>query len=347
MGAEASELLHLVRQTLGPRRPLRPPLGNIGGLLLFGLVLCAGCGYVGDPLPPALNIAAQVRDLRVVEYGDRLIIDFTIPALTTEGLVVKRLGTVDLRIGPGTNPFDVNQWAAAARKVPVNATATGPASTSVPITDWTGKEVVVGVRVINLKGRASAWSNVIAISVVPALPPPSNIRPESAPQGARIVWQSPEHSFRVFRRGPNEKQPALLGNTGTPDFLDATAQFGTAYEYRVQAVRDKAESLISEAVSLTPADTFPPTAPAGLSAVPGIGTIELVWDRNTEPDLRGYRIYRAAESGQFERISESTDTPAYSDRQIEAGKKYRYAISAIDQSGNESPRSASVEATAP
>ena len=315
--------------------------------LLLAFAVCAGCGYVGDPLPPALNIVSPIRDLRVVEYGDRLIIDFTIPNLTTEGLVVKRLGTVDLRIGPGTNPFDTNQWAATARKVPVNASATGPVSTDLPITDWVGKEVVVGVRVVNPKGRASGWSNLIAITVVPSLPVPPNIVAESAPQGARITWQSPEHSFRIFRRGPNEKQPVLVGNTDKTEFVDATAQFGTPYEYRVQAVRDKAESVISEPVPLTPVDTFPPAAPVGLNAVPGIGSIELVWDRNTEPDLRGYRVYRAADSGQFERILELTDTPAYSDRQIETGKKYQYAVSAIDQTGNESPRSAPIEVTAP
>ena len=35
-----------------------------------------------------------------------------------------------------------------------------------------------------------------------------------------------------------------------------------------------------------------------------------------------------------------------SDRQIEAGKKYRYAVSAVDQTGNESRRSEPVEAAA-
>jgi fibronectin type 3 domain-containing protein len=40
------------------------------------------------------------------------------------------------------------------------------------------------------------------------------------------------------------------------------------------------------------------------------------------------------------------DAPAYGDRQVEAGKRYRYTVSSVDQAGNESARSEAVEATA-
>ncbi len=316
-------------------------------VIFLAAFCCTSCGYMGDPLPPALNIASPITDLRVVEYADRLVIDLTIPPLTTEGLVVKRLGTVELRIGQGTNPFDTNRWAATAKPISVHASATGPVNADSPITEWVGKEVVVAARVINTKGRASQWSNLVVLTVVPPVPTPSDIVAGSAPQGARLAWKSPEHSFRIFRLGPNEKQPALAGTSTTPEYIDSTAAFGAAYEYRVQALRDKAESAVSDAHSLMPADTFAPATPAGLNAVSGIGSIELVWDRNTEADLKGYRVYRAIESGEFERISEFTDSPAYSDRQIEAGKKYRYVVTAIDLAGNESPKSGIVPATAP
>lgn len=316
-------------------------------VLLFACGWCAGCGSIGEPLPPALSIARPVRNLRVVEYGDRLIVDFSIAPLTTEGLVLKPLGTVDLRMGPTERPFDIGHWAASSRKIPVPAPATGPIHADLPAADWVGQELVVGVRVVNPKGRASEWSNLVSVAVVPPLATPADVLAKAVPQGARLTWRSGEHSFRVFRRGPADQQPALIGNTRTPEYVDAAAQFGTAYEYMVQAVREQAESSISAPVPLTPKDEFPPAPPVGLAAVPGIGSIELVWDRNTEPDLRGYRMYRAAGDGKFERIAEFLDTPAYSDRQVEAGKKYRYAVSALDQAGNESTMSAAVEAAAP
>jgi fibronectin type 3 domain-containing protein len=41
------------------------------------------------------------------------------------------------------------------------------------------------------------------------------------------------------------------------------------------------------------------------------------------------------------------EAPSYSDRQIEAGRKYRYTVSAFDKAGNESKQSAEVEVAAP
>src|SRR5206468_3717944 len=88
------------------------------------LSLC-GCGYIGEPMPPALNIPQPVQDLRVVQYGDRLVVDFTIPGLTMEQLPVKETGTAELRIGPGGAPFDMNRWIAGAKEIPITSQKPG------------------------------------------------------------------------------------------------------------------------------------------------------------------------------------------------------------------------------
>jgi fibronectin type 3 domain-containing protein len=46
----------------------------------------------------------------------------------------------------------------------------------------------------------------------------------------------------------------------------------------------------------------------------------------------------------MEKIADVSVVPSYSDRKVEAGKTYHYSISAVDQAGNESPRSAAVDA---
>lgn len=322
---------------------MRPPLLTVASLCF----LCASCGYVGDPLPPALNIASPITDLRAVERGDRLQLDFTIPPLTTEGLTLARLGTVELRVGPGGSPFDTNRWAETSKAYPLDIGQTGTVHAEVPAAPWVGKEVVAGIRVINPKGRSSDWSNLVSIRVLPPVPAPANLVAASDPKGVRLRWRSPERSFRVYRKAPGEKAPTLAGTSEAPEFADASAQFGTPYEYWVEALRDQAESNRSESVVFTPKDEFPPEVPAGLTVVPGIGTVELVWDRNTEPDLRGYRVYRAEEGAAPARLAEWVETPAYSDRAVQSGKKYRYTIAALDQAGNESRQSAAVEVTAP
>ncbi len=316
--------------------------------ILFSACLLASCGYVGEPLPPALNIASPVSDLRAIEIGDHFKIDFTIPPLTTEGLVINRLGTVDLRIGAGTAPFNADRWSETATQVPVNADRTGPVHVDVPVAAWVGQEVVIGVRVINPKGRASGWSNLLSTRVASPVPTPANVVAKSDPQGVRLEWTSGERSFRILRKGPEDKQAAQIGVSEKPEYVDATAHFGTAYQYEVQALHDGAESEVAAPVSLTPRDVFPPAVPGGLNAIAGIGAIELTWDRNTESDLKGYKIYRALSgTAALELLSDVLDTPAYTDRQIEAGKRYRYAVTAIDQNGNESKQCAAVEVTAP
>lgn len=319
------------------------------------ILACCGawsCGYVGEPLPPALNIAAPIVDLRAVEYGSLIVVDFTIPSLTTEGMALQGAalanpGAIDLRAGVATAPFDENRWAESARKVPVRAVDVGPAHASLPASAWAGQEIVIGVRLINQRGRPSSWSNLVSLRVVPPLGVPRDIVAASAERGARIAWKSAESEFRVYRRGPEDREPVLLGSSKVAEYVDATARFGIAYEYRVQAARDRAESEISAPIGIVPRDEFPPATPSGLHAAAGIGSIELVWEPNADSDLKGYRVYRGAGAGALERIAEFVDMPAYSDRQVDAAAKYRYAVAAIDHAGNESKMTAAVEIAAP
>jgi fibronectin type 3 domain-containing protein len=81
-----------------------------------------------------------------------------------------------------------------------------------------------------------------------------------------------------------------------------------------------------------------------LIATPSPASVELSWESNTEPDLAGYRVYRSAGGGAFEKVADVSEIPAYSDHAVERGKTYRYAVTAMDKSGNESGRSATVEA---
>ena len=306
----------------------------------------AGCGYVGDPLPPSLHIPTPVRDLRVIEYGDTLSVDFTVSAVTTDNVPMTGFGPAELHVSDGGHPFDMGGWAASGKDIALDIDKPGVIHTEIPAREWLGKEIVVGLRLTNVKGRKSEWSNLVPISIVQPVAGPADVKAQATADGVFLTWSGNEPEYRVFRRAPDDAVPGLLGEAKTTQYLDRTAQFGRSYEYLVQAVREKAESALSPPVSITPQDVFPPAVPAGLTAITGIGAIELAWDRNTEPDLKGYRVYRALEGGPWDRIAD-VDVPTYSDHQIQSGKRYRYAVTSIDQIGNESAKSAAVQAAAP
>ncbi len=310
---------------------------------------CFGCASVRPPMPPSLHIPSRITDLAAVERGDRIILEFTLPALTTDGVPIKQLGEIDVRIGPaGGTGKEKTQRLSAGPEAP------GPAHFDVPDADWVGSEIGVAVRVAGRTGRFSGLSNAVLLRVVPPLAMPMDVKAEAVPSGVRLTWRGTNRegvNYRIYRRGPGQTKPELFGQSEAPEYVDTSTQYGKAYEYSVQAAlkagAGEAESTISVAVSITPRDIFPPAVPTGLTAIAAVQAIQLSWNPDTELDLKGYYLYRSIAGQPFERIGGLLDTPAYSDRAIESGKRYRYAVSAIDQVGNESARSAPVEAVAP
>jgi hypothetical protein len=319
-------------------------------LCAAGLVFLAGCGSVGEPLYPALRIPTPVSDLTVVEHGDNLDINFTIPPLTTEGLLVKQIGGLELRVGPSPiNGWNPDEWAKSSTRVDVpTPEKPGPVQAMVPASKFIGSAVVVAVRVTNPKGKDAGWSNLKTFDVETPLADPTNFHVGADPKGVALTWSATGPSeFRIFRKTEQEQKPRLLAAATEPNYVDISAEYGKAYQYSVQAVRGSIESNIVGPESITPIDTFPPAVPSGLTASVGVGTVELAWTRNTESDFKEYRIVRSEEGAPFVEIAHGLDAPAYSDRNIQAGKHYRYQVLAVDQTGNLSAPCDPVEIIAP
>jgi len=88
--------------------------------------LLTGCGYIGSPMPPTLDIPSRTTDLTVAQRGDQIVAQFSLPPLTTEGQALKSVQSVELRAGAVTNPFNVDTWAVSAKRYDVPATGPGP-----------------------------------------------------------------------------------------------------------------------------------------------------------------------------------------------------------------------------
>ena len=305
----------------------------------------SGCAYVGAPKPPALEIPTRIADLRAAEYGDQILVQFTIGALTTDGLALTSVKAVELQVAGG----------GAQQTLRVPAKAPGAVDYEFPANDWVGRQVTLMVRASGPKGKASDWSNPVTLSVGVPLATPDNLKAVSDPKGVRLTWSDTLSSlgseagarYRIFR-GTGDAMPQRLAESDKAEYLDTAVDFGSSYRYFVQAlVGELRQSEISAIVGVTPADTFPPAVPVGLMAVAGVNSIELAWQPNVaEDDLAGYQVYRSLDGGGAERIAGPVDAPNFSDRTVEIGKKYSYTITAIDRTGNESAHSAAVEVTA-
>lgn len=310
-------------------------------------ILLTGCGYMGQPLPPALKRPQRVVDLDAVERGPNLIIHFTVPTQTTEGLPLKGDEDIDLRVGPTDSPFMYEAWRKTAERITVPKMDKSLAEVSVPAAKWYNKVVFIGLEVRSPRGRSAGPSNFKILTIVPALPKPEALEAMDARDALRLDWHAAAPEFRILRKLHDDPNWGLLGTVNTPSYNDSTIEYGKTYDYMVQSVQNVggmtyAESELSDRLTFTPKDKFPPAVPTGVSAVPGTRNIELVWDRNTDKDLAGYRVYRDGV-----RIAEGLTAPAYSDRDVKQGVKYRYQVSAVDTANNESEKSPVVESALP
>lgn len=91
-------------------------------------------------------------------------------------------------------------------------------------------------------------------------------------------------------------------------------------------------------------DTAPPATPAGLAAVnEAPAGVRVQWNDNAEADLAGYRVYRGvAAAGPFALISGASLVTAseYVDASHPDSAALWYQVSAVDDAGNESARTA-------
>ena len=145
--------------------------------------------------------------------------------------------------------------------------------------------------------------------------------------------------------------------------IDKEIHFGEAYEYRAQRVARvmvDGEALelagpLSDPVRVEAIDVFPPAVPTGLAAVASAAdatsgtSIDLSWQPVTDADLAGYAVYRREAGGGWQRVSPAQPVvgPAFHDSDLQAGHTYSYAVSAIDQGGHESARSAEAQEAVP
>ena len=360
------------------------PVGLIGSACL--VLFCCACGTPGAPQPPSLNLAVPVQDLTASRRGNKVDIEWTLPRKNTDhtnikhnpvSLICRQEGTtlmakcdVVAEVQPPTPKRPQREKGEAppgeqrihyVDTLPEQLELANPAGF-----------VMYAVEEVNARGRSAGLSNQVAIPLVPVIPAPDKVSAEVSAEGVRVLWSGPSppkppagvtYLYRITRRpvgapayiALNDVEPSATGS-----YLDKTFDWQQRYEYRITTLGEvnregrsgAVEGEDSPAVEVFTRDIYPPAEPAGLQAVfSGIGQkpfIDLTWAPNGESDLAGYNVFRWTEGGQPKKLNSNlVQMPSYRDEEIEPGKTYFYAVSAVDLRGNESSRSAPARETVP
>jgi len=125
-----------------------------------------------------------------------------------------------------------------------------------------------------------------------------------------------------------------------------------AYDFTVWAT-DGAGNIGSRSGSFEVIDTTPPAPPTGVAGIlVSEVTVRVSWNPSPSADVAGYHVYRGGPSGgPFVRRTPSavpaSGTLQFLDSAVEPGATYSYVVTAVDDSGNESPFSGGVSIAVP
>jgi|WetSurMetagenome_2_1015567.scaffolds.fasta_scaffold08486_5 hypothetical protein len=340
---------------------------------LLGLMLAAaGCAKVADPQPPQTLIPKPASDLNAIQFSDQIALMVSPPSFNTNGSPVTTLREIEIfRLARNeqvdNQPVPEEEFLRQAEKL-----ITVP---SAQLNEYLSGQILVfhdsltfpdrltiytqafryAVRFINKKNQTAGLSNQALVAPVPIPPPPTDLKARVAEQFIGLTWTPPLTNmddssppriagYNVYRSEDPEHFPSEPLNPSLllkPEFEDRGFQFDRKYSYAISVVGSRghpyAESSPSGPLLVAPLDTFPPSPPNNLNAVPDGGRVILLWSPPPEADVAGYHIYRTEEGEPAERLLQEGLSVRLSFRDETAGfgKTYDYKVTAVDTHGNE------------
>lgn len=223
-----------------------------------------------------------------------------------------------------------------------------------------GQHVSYRFEIVDNLGRATGTTIEGSALLEPdQLLAPSKIIAENTDRRVMIDWEYPtpadapetEHviRFKTFYRDTESGETVDATNSIFVRTTDDTEyrkyitvpQRGREYEFWVEAVDISGQSTPSESVTLRIEDNVPPPIISNVEAsvnddYQGV----IVWPVSTALDLAGYHTYMApGDEQEYTRLTEdplSALQTTFIHEEAEPGVQYRYAVTAVDQSGNES-----------
>jgi hypothetical protein len=303
---------------------------------ILGLVLLlTSCGRPGDPLPPFIRIPESVNDLAASQREYDLILTWTNPARNIDGSSSTDLERVHI-FSNGTPLVTVEVTSGGERQFHI-----------LPGRSLLGMTRTFAVKVQTTDEKVSEISNSVSITPVDVPGRVGGLRYLVDQNRITLEWDPPAQNpdladvYLVNELNGNgvSQAPVLLSERR---FEDETYEVDDTHTYTVTPVRKTGPVDVpgfSETIEVIGTDRTAPRAPTGLEIVASDDGAFLTWMANPESDLAGYRVFRSGRpDAGFEALTRDMHPIT---GLFDAG--YRpglyYAVSAVDESGNESSRS--------
>jgi hypothetical protein len=341
-----------------PKTVNRKPKTRTQFFLLFALILLVGgCGKKLAPIPPDAVLPAAVRDFRLSQEGDALVLAWLLPRENLLGQPLTQIqGCRVLRaeikgVEPAQPyPEEFVRLADIDLAYPRLAEVRGEAVIYRDRNLVPGKRYYYRVAAYDQEMYAGAWSRTLshAWGVLPRAP--QGLRALPGDRIVQLSWQPVTQEqdgrpvrdlagYRLYRRTRDQSWISLNPQpVRGPAFQDLSVLNDVEYAYLARAVRrvgpDFLESVDSDVHAAMPEKRTPPPPVLNLVAVAGAKGVELRWDPSPAPDVAGYRIYRRQEGEvKFLLLTPALLTrPAYLDAQARRGRIYYYYATAVDNS---------------
>jgi uncharacterized protein len=209
--------------------------------------------------------------------------------------------------------------------------------------------------VVDYFGREGIQSAVFSTPVVDFIPPPPplNLQTSINVMELTLSWdiQLSEdlEGFKVYRSAHADSMMRVVHAGKLPKvqnkYTDVLLKTG-GYYYAVAAVDHSGNEASTGKIFIEVRDVIPPAPPKNVRVSTDTGKVVLNWNANTEPDLRGYYVYRSLHDGDHSdneyvvmNTSPITSTTYTEILPKNVRNKFVYAVVAEDQSYNRSKRS--------
>jgi hypothetical protein len=222
------------------------------------------------------------------------------------------------------------------------------------------QKYIFSLRLLDKRQKKSLFSPLVTITPQNLPQPPGPLRAEVKEEAIVLKWTAPDgfllktdgspvKGYHVYRR-ETEGQWSRLTKSPLAGLVyeDKNFEFGRTYFYKVRAVVNEKEPFIetddSKEIKVEVRDIFPPSPPSGIVAIGSQQGIALSWESSPAKDVAGYKIWRRREDETDFRLltPQPISELSFTDTQVVAGYFYEYYLTAVDQEGNESKKSAIV-----